>query len=292
MNSKKCVITGANSGIGYQTALALAKEKFELLLICRTEGKANKAKEEIINQSGNDKIAIISADLSSQKQIEAAARKIKDNWNSVDVLINNAGTWISKRTVTEDGVEKQLAVNHLAYFSLTHHLLPLLIKSGDGRIVNVASDAHFHGRLYLDDINLTQNYNGLRAHMQTKLANVLFTYELSRKLSDTPVTANAVQPGLVRTNIGHKHTIGLHSFIWWLRKMAGVQPEEGAQTSVYLASSNEVKGISGKYWDKCQPKPSSKLSYDEELAKRLWDKSLELTGIEEYLPQKSQSSLT
>ncbi|MDZ7604173.1 MAG: SDR family NAD(P)-dependent oxidoreductase [Cyclobacteriaceae bacterium] len=203
----------------------------------------------------------------------------------VDVLVNNAGTWLSKLELTEDGVEKLFAVNHMAYFQLTHELLGALAKSTEARVVCVGSDSHFHGKIHFDDLSLGKKYHGLKAYAQSKLANALFVYEMDRQLKQRKldnISINCVQPGLVKTDIGLKHTISLHGIIWRLRRMGGVSPAEGAATSIYLASSPEVRGISGKYWDKSKQKPSSPQSYIESDAIRLWDMCLEMCQMEDY----------
>jgi len=187
--------------------------------------------------------------------------------------------------LTEDGVEKLFAVNHMAYFQLTHELLGALSKSTEARVVCVGSDSHFHGKMHFDDLSLGKKYNGLAAYAQSKLANALFVYELDRRLKKMKldnISINCVQPGLVKTDIGLKHTISLHGIIWRLRRMGGVSPAEGAATSIYLATSQEVQGISGKYWDKCKQKPSSPKSYDEADAIRLWDMCLEMCQMDDY----------
>ena len=282
MKGKTCVITGANSGIGYHTTLALAKKGAKIIMICRNEQKGNDAKDKIIKESGNEMLDLQVTDLSSQESIRNSAAEIIKNNPVIDVLVNNAGTWFSKNIMTEDDVEMQFAVNHLAYFLLTHLLLPSLNQAKEGRIVNVASDSHFHGKIHFDNLNLKGKYHGLKAYAQSKLANVLFTYEFTRRRPVDHIQMNAVQPGLVKTDIGIKHTLSIHGLAWKIRRLGGVKPAEGAKTSIYLASSDEVKGVSGKYWDKCKPKPSSKRSYDTKDAQRLWDISKDLCKISDY----------
>lgn len=282
MEGKTCVISGANSGIGFETTLALAHKGANIIMICRNPDKGKKAQSQIIDASGNQKVSLVVVDLSSQKSIRENTAKILQTEPVIDVLINNAGTWFSKQIYTEDGVETQFAVNHLSFFLTTHCLLPALRKAADPRIINVSSDSHFQGKMYFGNLNLDRKYHGLRAYAQSKLANVLFTYEFERRKNDPKLSIYAVQPGLVKTDIGLKHTFSLHSLAWKIRRMGGVTPAEGAQTSIYLASSNEVQNMSGKYWDKCKPKPSSKKSYDEQDARKLWDISLQLCKIEDY----------
>ena len=282
MKGKKCIVTGGNSGIGFETAKALAEKGAAVTIVCRNPDKGQKAVNEINSAINNDAVTLQIADMASQYSIREAAAAIKAKWPVVDVLVNNAGTWFSKRQMTADGVETQFAVNHLAYFLFSRELLPSLGKSGEARIVNVASDSHFHGKMHFDDLSLEKKYHGLRAYAQSKLANVMFTYEFARRNPHHTISIYAVQPGLVKTDIGLKHTFSIHGLAWKIRRMAGVTPAEGAATSIYLASSPEVAGETGKYWDKCRPKPSSKASYVKEDSARLWDLSCRLCNIDGY----------
>lgn len=282
MQGKHAVITGATSGIGYETARGLASLGAAVSILARNEEKGGQTVEKIRQDTKNTSIDFFIADLSSQTQIRQAAKGILQQHPVIDVLVNNAGTWYSGFGLTEDHVEQMFAVNHLAYFLLTHCLLNGLSASPSARVINVASDSHFKGKIHFEDINLTGRYHGLRAYGQSKLANVLFTYEFARRNPGLPVTVNAVQPGLVKTNIGVKHTNPFHALAWKLRRSAGVAPSIGAKTTIYLASSEKVEGITGKYWDQCKEKPSSKLSYDPETASLLWDQCKKITGIEKY----------
>jgi retinol dehydrogenase 12 len=282
--NKTCVITGSTSGIGLETTRAIARKGYDVIMVARNEEKGIPVRDEIIKSTGNNNVELLLADLSSQKQIRKLGKQIRERFDVLDVLVNNAGTWFSKLTYSEDQIEMQFAVNHLAYFLITHILLPNLLKSENGRIVNVASDSHINGHIDFDDLYLTKNYFGLNAYRQSKLANVMFTYELARKIENTNVVVNALQPGLVKTKMGHKHTIGLHSLAWWFRKQGGVKPEKGAETSVYLATAEEAGKISGKYWDKCKTKPSGDTSYDEEASKKLWGICEKLTDITQFMP--------
>ena len=279
------MVTGGNSGIGYQTARALADAGARVIIVSRNPEKAAGAVEAIKRDTGNGKVQYILADLSSQKSIRAASAQILEEFKSLDVLVNNAGTWFSKLGFTRDGIERQFAVNHLAYFLLTQQLLGALNKVSEGRIICVGSDSHFHGKLHFDDLSLRQNYHGLRAYAQSKLANVMFVYELDRRLKERGIrniSVNCVQPGLVKTDIGLKHTISFHALAWRLRRLGGVSPEKGAETSIYLAKDEGAKGLSGRYWDKCRPKPSSRNSYIQEDASRLWEVSESLCHITDY----------
>ncbi len=282
MKGKTCIVTGANSGIGFQTARGLALKGAKVFMICRNPAKGQKALETILAEVPAAELELVIADLSSQKQIRRAGASILDQTDQIDVLVNNAGAWFSKRTMTEDGIESVFAVNHLAYILLTHLIYPALQKAPEARIINVSSDNHFDTKIHFGNLYLDKKYNGLRSYAQSKLGNVLFTYELDRRKTDKHITVNALQPGLVKTDIGLKHTLWLHSFVWKLRRSGGVSPEEGAKTSLYLATSDEVKGVSAKYWDKCKPKPSAKLSHNTEAASKLWDISMELCGIDDF----------
>jgi len=281
---KLTVLTGATSGIGFETALQLASRKYHLVLISRSAEKGDKIRSQITSQIPGARIDLVTADLSLQKHIRRAAGEITQLTPRVDVLINNAGTWNSHRSITEDGTEEVFAVNHLSYFLLTHLLYPLLASSDYSRIINVSSDSHFKGKIHFDDLSLENNYHGLRSYAQSKLANVLFTYEMDRRKPHEHIVANAVQPGLVITDIGLKHTKWWHALAWKIRRSAGISARDGAKTSVFLATSRDIAAVSAKYWENCQTKPSSKHSYNPEDARRLWDLSEHMCGIEHYFP--------
>lgn len=284
MQGKVCVVTGATAGIGYETALALAGKGAQVVVVGRSAEKGAATVAQIQQATGNTSVHFVKADMASQASIREAAADILRRFPVVNVLVNNAGTWVSDFTTTSDGVETVFAVNHLAYFLFTHLLYPALRQAPDARVVNVASDSHFQTDLHLDDLNLSKNYSGLRSYAQSKLANVMFTYEFERRKSDAQVSIYAVQPGLVHTDIGLKHTTWLHALAWKVRRTfwKSKTPAEGAETSVFLACSDEARGQSGLYWDLCRPKRSSDASYNEANAARLWDISLEWSGIGKY----------
>ena len=282
MEQKTCIITGATSGIGYGIAKTLSKKNMSLVLVGRDPEKGRRVADEIRFSAGVENVAYYNMDLCSQKQIRETGEKIKSQYPRIDVLINNAGVWTSRCEFTEDKIEKQFAVNHLAYFLLTHILYPNLAKSPDARIINMGSDSHKYGRINFEDLNLEKSYHGLKAYGQSKLANLLFTYELDRLKKHPQVSVYCVQPGLVKTDIGVKHTNPFHSFMWKLRRMGGKTPEEAAETAVYLATSSEASGKSGLYWDRCRPKPSSQRSTNREDASRLWEVSERLCSIKNY----------
>ncbi|MEO6167720.1 MAG: SDR family NAD(P)-dependent oxidoreductase [Chitinophagales bacterium] len=282
MKGKTIVITGATSGIGYETALALAKKGARVIIISRDKNKIDSVIEKIQTLTSNKSIYGYTVDLSSQKQIREGCKNILQDFPHIDVLINNAGCWFSKLMYTEDMSEMQFAINHLATFLLTHLLLPALRKSDDPRVVNVNSDSHFNGKMHFNDVNLTKNYHGLRAYAQSKLANVLFTYEFDRRKHAGDPVMNALQPGLVKTDIGLKHTFPFHAFVWKLRRLAGISVAEGAATSIYLASSEECKGLSSTYWDEGRMKKSSAASYSIQDAQAVWALSEQLCTITNY----------
>lgn len=281
-NEKITVITGASSGIGYQTAMQLAGLRHQLVLVLRNIEKGDLVRNQILDQFPQASIELVLADLSSQQQIRKAASEIEQLTSTIDVLVNNAGTWFSNRTITGDNIETVFAVNHLSYFLLTHLLYRRLAAASDPRIINLSSDSHFKGSMHFDDVSLQNNYHGLRSYAQSKLANVLFTYEFDRRKQHDHIIINAVQPGLVKTDIGVKNTKWWHALAWKIRRTSGVSIEEGARTSVYLASSGEIAGISAKYWDNCRPKPSSRESYNEANAENLWLLSEKMCGISDY----------
>lgn len=282
MDTKTCVVTGATSGIGFGIAQGLAARKFNLVLIGRNPAKGEEVVDRLKRVTGNSDIRYYNADLCSQKHIRDTGAEIAIRHPTIDVLINNAGVWTSRCELTGEGIEKQFAVNHLAYFLMTHLLYPNIVNAPDGRIINMGSDSHRYGRINFEDLNLEQSYHGLKAYGQSKLANLLFSYHLHRIKKEDHISVYCVQPGLVKTDIGVKHTNSFHSLMWKLRRLGGMTPEKAAETAIYLATAPEAAGQSGLYWDKCRPKPSSPRSRSEEDAARLWRISEELCGIQHY----------
>lgn len=282
MDSKICVITGATSGIGYGIARGLAAKGYELIIIGRDRDKGATVVRELQEEFHPPRMAYYNIDLCSQKQIREVGSIIRDHHPRIDVLVNNAAVWTSRCELTDDRIEKQFAVNHLAYFLLTHMLYRNLGNSPDARIINIGSDSHKYGKINFDDLNLQRSYHGLKAYGQSKLANLMFTYHLHRTKNEDHISVYCVQPGLVKTDIGIKHTNPFHAFMWKLRRLGGVSPEQAAKTAIYLASSPEVAGKSGLYWDNCTPKPSSPRSKNEAEAARLWQVSEKLCGIDKY----------
>lgn len=272
---KVCVVTGANAGIGKETSIGLAKLGATVVMVCRDAGRAEKALREVKHQSGSDRVELMICDLSSQKSIRRFVDEFKQQYDLLDVLVNNAGVFLRQRLLTEDGFESTFAINHLGYFLVTNLLLDLMRKSAPSRIINVASTAHKYGKLDVNGWPTGRNYSGFAAYANSKLANVLFTYELARRLEGTGVTANCLHPGAVASNLFR----GLPGLLEALIKFVTISPERGARTSIYLASSPDVQGISGKYFARRRPEKSSEASYDLEAARRLWEVSEELTRM-------------
>ncbi len=277
MKGKVCLVTGATSGIGAETAKQLAQHGATVIVVGRNAEKSAGAVEWIKQQSGNAAVDFLLADLSSQQDIRALARQFKDQYTRLDVLVNNAGGFWRARQESVDGIEMTFAVNHLSYFLLTHLLLDTLIASAPARIVNVASKMHEQGALDFDDLQSRRHYDGWTAYNNSKLMNVLFTYELARRLSGTRVTANALHPGVISTNLMKANTSPRQSNERF--DPASTGGEHGARTSVYLASSPEAEGVTGKYFVSSQAVASSPASYDEDAARRLWQVSAEMTKV-------------
>jgi len=277
MKNRTVIITGGNDGIGYQTALELARMGAAIVMVCRNEQKAQAAVESIRTATGNNSVQYALADLSSQKAIRRVGEEIHGRVAKIDVLINNAGGAFSGFELSEDGLEMTIATNHFAYFLLTGLLLDLLKKSGEGRIINVSSDSHYRGKMNFDSFRSGKNYFLGRAYAQSKLANVLFTFELAERLKKDSIDVNCLNPGFVKTRIGNKAGKWA-SYGWSLITLFAISREAGAQTSVYLASSPQVKGVTGKYFNKGKPQMANPLAYDAALRKKLWDVSEKYSG--------------
>jgi len=275
MHNKTILVTGANAGIGKETALGLAKLGATVVMLCRDQPRGESAQQDIKQQSRNDRVELMLCDLASQNSIRKFAEEFKSRYQRLDVLVNNAGVVLRKRSLTEDGLESTFAINHLGYFLLTSLLLDLLKKSGPSRVVNVSSAAHHYAKLTVNSWPTASNYSAFGAYANSKLANVLFTYELARRLEGTGVTVNCLHPGGVSTNLFR----GLPKFLQAAIKLVASSPEKGAKTSIYLASSPEVEGITGKYFARCRQQESSAASHNIGAAKSLWTLSEELTGL-------------
>lgn len=270
MGGKICLITGANAGIGKATALGLAQRGATVVMVCRNPQKGEEARREIQAKSGNPHVDLFIADLSSQQSIRQLAQDFQQKYAQLHVLVNNAGSVFTRGKVSPDGIEMTLALNHLASFLLTNLLLDTIKASAPARIVNVSSESHAAGFINLDDLEGKQHYQLLRAYGQSKLANVLFTYALARRLEGTGVTVNCLHPGRVATNIWKSVLPNWLHFLGIIAYLFTTTVEKGALTSIFVASSPEVDGITGKYFDQCRITPSAKISYDQDLQERLW----------------------
>ena len=282
MAGKICLVTGGTSGIGAATAFALAQRGATVILVGRNPKKCSASVEAIRQSTGNIFVEPMMADLSAQVEIHRLVQRFKGKYCRLDVLVNNAGARFLTRSLSTEGYEMTFALNHLGYFILTNLLLKELLTGSFGRIINVASEAHRSCTgINFDDLQGARRYQGKEAYAQSKLANLLFTYELARQLEGTGLTVNAVDPGNVWTNFSRNN-----GWLSWARHIAGslrsgnlVGPREGARTSVYLAAAREVNGISGKYFSRESMVDSSPESYDLAAARRLWDVSLELANF-------------
>ncbi|PZR99363.1 MAG: short-chain dehydrogenase [Chloroflexi bacterium] len=278
MRGKICMVTGANQGIGRETVAGLARLGTTVIAVARDSVRGEAAVEGIRAETGSHDVHLMLADLSSQAAVRDLARDFMQRYDRLHVLVNNAGAINTQYGTTIDGIETTFAVNHLAYFLLTNLLLPVLGASAPSRIVNVSSDAHRGGEIRFADLGRKSEYRGYQAYSQSKLANVLFTYELARRLENTSVTANCLHPGVVATGFGRNNS----GFLRWGMRLTRpflTKPARGAETSIYLASSPEMEGVTGEYFYKCQQTPSDPASYDEDLAGYLWDISVRMTGL-------------
>lgn len=279
MKGKIVLLTGGNSGIGKAAAMELAKMGAELTLVCRDRGRAEEAKGEIVSKSGNRSVDLIIADFLLQKEVRRAAAEFLSSRTRLDVLVNNAGSFFLSYAETEDGVERTMALDYFAPFLFTNLLLGALAPSAPSRVVNVSSSAHFRAKLDLSDINGRKDFGlgGMGAYGRSKLALNLFTFELARRVERKGVTANCLHPGTARTHIW-AHA-GPFSPLVRFATLFMIGPEEGAKTTVFLASSPEVEDVTGKYFEKCKAKTPSPESNDGEMASRLWDLSMKMTGL-------------
>ena len=278
MQDKTCLITGANAGIGKASAIELARRGARVVLLCRSETRGRAALAEIERRSGSASLDLLVADLASQRRIRAVAEEYLERFERLDVLVNNAAVlaWRERR-LNEDGLEMTFAVNHLAPFLLTRLLLDRMKECAPSRIVTVASGAHRRTEIDFDDLQNERDYSPFDAYSRSKLANVYFTYELARRLEGTGVTANCLHPGVVSTAL-FREMRPWQRVALWLGRPFLLKPERGADTAVYLASASEVEGVTGRYFEKREQVPSSPVSYDADIARRLWDVSETLTA--------------
>lgn len=278
-----CLVTGATSGMGEVTARALAQTGATVVLVGRDPKKGAATVDRITRETANPAVEFMLADLSSQAQVRQLARQFEARHPHLNVLVNNAGALFMRRQETADGIEMTFGLNHLAPFLLTNLLLDQLRAGAPARVVNVSSYGHKRGHMDFTDLQLQRGYRGLQAYRQSKLANVLFTYELARRLAGAGVTVNAVNPGNVATHFGFNNLGFLRgpavAIAHGVFRLVAASPEHGARTAIYLATSPEVEAVSGAYFEKETAVPSSDESYDAAVAARLWDVSAELTGL-------------
>ena len=279
MNGKVCIVTGSNSGIGKETALALATMSATVVMAVRDRERGEKAKAGIIGQSKSQSVDMMICDVSSAASIQHFSQDFMAKYDRLDVLINNAGAMFSRREVTPEGFERALAVNYLGPFLLTHRLKALLISSAPSRVINLSSGLHKRGKIDLDDLQSERSFNGMKVYANAKLMVIMFTYELARRLEGTGVTVNVVEPGFAATNLG-RNTGSLRSSIMFkMVRPIQISAKKGAETSVYLASSEEVKNVTGKCFTKMRETTTAPTSYDQQLQKQLWNKTAELVGL-------------
>jgi NAD(P)-dependent dehydrogenase (short-subunit alcohol dehydrogenase family) len=266
-----CLVTGATAGIGYVTASSLAARGATVIVGGRSKQKAEATVDAIHRATGNNAVEYLIVEFSDLSDVKRATEELKHRFNRLDRLINNAGAFYNTRQMTSYGVEKTFLVNYLAPFLLTNELLELLESSASSRIINVTSEAHRYDEMDFADLSFEVGYSGMKAYARSKLANVMFTYELARRLDQRSITVNAVHPGHVATDIWRTNFSFFGPFLKWVMGFFALSPEEGADNSIFLATAAEVEGITGKYFIKREVSESSPLSQDVETARRLWE---------------------
>jgi NAD(P)-dependent dehydrogenase (short-subunit alcohol dehydrogenase family) len=279
IRGKTVLVTGASSGIGLEASVVLAGKGARLVLVGRDRDRTEAARAAVTRRSGSTDVETLLCDFASQRQIRRLADEFLDGHDRLDVLVNNAGAVHKTRELTEDGIERTFAVNHLGYFLLTKLLLGRLRESAPARVVSVASLGHRQGTLDFDDLGFERGYQILKAYARSKLANVLFSAELARRLAGTGVTSNCLHPGAVATNIWSGAPFWARPLIWLLMRPRFITAEQGGQTIVQLCLSPGLEGRSGRYFEEGQEAVPSRLARDEALARRLWEESARLVGL-------------
>ena len=277
MNGKVCLVTGSTDGIGKVSARVLAELGAKVIIVGRNPEKSAIVLAELRSISGNENIDLLMADLAVMQEVRDLAEQVISRYDRIDVLLNNAGGYFTKHEITSDGLEMTFALNHMSYFLLTNKLMELLKYSAPARIVNVSSDAHYGVDMEFENLNGEQEYKAWKAYQKSKLANVLFTNELLKKVPGN-ITVNCLHPGFVATNFGHNNGGFFGPVLKIAQRISAIDPEEGAKTSIFLCSAPEVKGVSGKYFYKCQPKTSSRESRNMDTGKRLWQISSDIAS--------------
>lgn len=275
LKGKTAIITGATSGIGKVTALAIAREGAHLVLPVRNMEKGEALKEEIKQETGSTKVELMSCNLASLDSVRSFAKQFLAKYDRLDLLINNAGLWEAKQKESADGIEMNFAVNHLAPFLLTNLLLDLIKKSAPARIINVSSTAHKYAKMNFADIEGKKGWGSMKSYAQSKLANIFFTRKLAHELAGTGVTANCLHPGVVNTRL-------FDNMPGFFRRIFGlfmISPEKGAETSIFLATSPEVEGVSGAYYKKKKMAKTTRHAEDMKAADMLWEVSKEYCGL-------------
>ncbi len=277
ISGKLCVVTGANAGIGKQTAIGLARLGARVVMVCRNPERGEAARADVASATGAE-IELMQCDMASFASMRDFAARFAERHDRLDVLVNNAGMMFAKRELTEDGLESTFAVNHLGYYMITNLLRDLLIQSAPARVVVVASTAHKRARLDWENLQGEKRFSSFKAYALSKLCNILFTYELARRLEGTGVTANCLHPGVVASNFGStagplfRNLVKIgHPFL--------MSPERGARTSIYVASAPELADTTGTYFARSRPARSSAISHDRAAQARLWQLSADLTGV-------------
>ncbi len=279
MSGKICIVTGSNSGIGKETAFALAEMGATVVMVVRNQEKGEKALAEIIEKTGNKSVSLMLCDMSSMASIRDFANEFKKKHSQLDVLVNNAGGEFSKREVTPEGFERTFAVDYLAPFLLTNELLDLLKVSAPSRIINVSSGLAKNGKVNFDDLQSVKDYKGMQVYSNSKLMLMMFTYELARRLVGSGVTANVLMPGFVATNLGKNSGSLRSSIMFKMVRPMQINAKKGAETSVFLASSDEVRDVTGKCFAKKKESATCLTSYDESLQKRLWNETTTMLNL-------------
>lgn len=276
---KTVLITGATDGVGKQTAIQLAAKGYSIVMMVRNKTKAEQTKAEILQKTPGAMVDYILADLTSFKQVRAAAQQFNDKYPKLDVLINNAGLMYPDKKITEDGFELCFQTNHLSHFLLTHLVLDKLKQSGQGRIINLSSEGHRMGKFDPENLNAEKNYSSIGQYCFTKLCNVYFTYSLADKLKGTKITVNAVHPGVVRSSFGADNDKGLLRPLFAIARLFMINNQQGAATSVFLASDPSVTSVTGKYFKNCKDTGTTRLAHNTANQKILWEYSAEKTGV-------------
>lgn len=278
MSEKIVLVTGANSGMGKATAAKLADTGARVVMLCRDKSRGEAAYKEVLDQDNSRKVELMLCDLGDMSDIRRFTGEFKEKFSRLDILVNNAGVITLDRRETRDGLELQFGVNHIGHFLLTMRLIDIIPRHAGARIVVVGSGAHKAGRIHFEDYNLTKGYNVVTAYGQAKLANLLFTRELAKRLAGTGITVNCAHPGAVATSMGVDRNNGFGKTITGLLRPFFQTPEQGAGTALFLALDPSVKEVTGEYFYKCKKARSSKASQDEEMAKRLFELSEKITG--------------